>query len=174
MKKVIPLTIIITLSVAVVSIVVFLALHINLVVVDGHSMKNTLQDGDSMIVENIFYKPNRDDIVVINMDHVGFEKPIIKRIIAIEGDVIDFNFDKGEVYLNNELLDEPYIAEEMTSNREFSKFPQTVPKNHVFVMGDNRNHSMDSRRSRVGMVEQKNIIGKMFMKFSSVSSPKSS
>jgi signal peptidase I, bacterial type len=159
-----------TIIVSLVVVVVIFSFAFRMVGVDGVSMKNTLQDGDRVIVENIFYKPHRGDIVVVNKDDAGFEKPIIKRIIAIEGDVIDFNFDKGEVYLNGKLLDEPYIAEEMSSNRGFSEFPQTVQPHHVFVMGDNRNHSEDSRRSRVGMVEEKRIIGRAVLKIFPLSS----
>jgi signal peptidase I, bacterial type len=153
-----------TVIISLVVVIVIFSFAFRMVGVDGKSMNNTLQHGDRVIVENLFYTPHRGDIVVMNKDDAGFEKPIIKRIIAIEGDVIDFSFDKGEVYLNGELLDEPYIAEAMESDRGFSKFPQTVPENHIFVMGDNRNHSEDSRRARVGMVEEKRIIGRAVLK----------
>ena len=132
------------------------------VIVDGPSMENTLKNEDRLIVQQLFYKPKRGDIVVVTKNTKA-DGPIIKRVIAIEGDKIDIDFSKGEVYLNDELIDEPYIKE-LTHLQRDIRFPQYVPPNTVFVMGDNRNNSHDSRALDVGMVELEYVMGKAFFR----------
>lgn len=130
------------------------------IVVSGHSMQPTLQNGDLMLTSGLFYEPSRGDVVVLNKETFFYGQPIVKRVIAVAGDNIDINFQTGEVWLNGTLLDEPYIAEPTYTN-EGMPFPQTVPKGCVFVMGDNRNHSDDSRHPNLGMVDTRYIIGRV-------------
>ncbi len=129
-----------------------------IITVDGESMLQTLQDQDRLIVSHLFYQPQRGDIVVVNKPD-GLGKPIIKRIIALEGDEVDIDFVNGYVSVNGERLDEPYVNTPTTTSYDV-RFPVTVPEDCVFVMGDNRNDSTDSRDSRVGFVNEGYILGK--------------
>ena len=128
-----------------------------LVKVEGPSMNPTLQNGDRLFVNRLAYKPQQGDVIVFKP---AYDKavPYIKRVIAVEGQVVDIDFEKGEVYIDGVLLEEPYLLEPIFNPGDVT-FPATVPKGHVFVMGDNRNNSEDSRRSRVGMVNNKVIMG---------------
>ena len=123
----------------------------------GHSMEPTLMEGDKLIVTNLFYEPEYGDIVILRKDSFG-EQPIVKRVIATEGQVIDIDFEEGIVYVDGEALDEPYIAEKTTRELDFDG-KVTVPDGCVFVMGDNRNKSTDSRDDSIGMVDTRYIIG---------------
>ncbi len=142
------------------------------ITVDGGSMNNTLQNADKVIATNLFYTPQRGDIVVVQADKLmnrmtmRYGEPIIKRVIALEGDTVRFDFNKGEVYLNGELLEEDYIAAAtITPESCKSGVDYVVPAGHVFVMGDNRNASTDSRDSRVGFVDKDLIMGKAIFRF---------
>ncbi len=88
---------------------------------------------------------------------------IIKRVVGLAGDTIEIDFDTGEVRRNGELLDEPYINEP-TWTWEGVDFPVQVPEGHLFVLGDNRNHSKDSRSPDIGMVDVREIIGRAFFR----------
>ena len=147
------------------------------ITVDGESMNNTLQDQDRVIATNFFYTPARGDIVVIQADRVQnyvtykYGEPIIKRVIALAGDTIKFDFDKGEVYLKKagesdfELLDEEYIAAPTVAKLDrHSGEEHVVPEHCVFVMGDNRNRSLDSRSLLVGDVDTDLIMGRAFVR----------
>ncbi len=131
--------------------------------VDGHSMDPTLHDGDRLIITNIIPKYDRGDIVVVGR---GMDEPLIKRVIAVEGDTIDINFDTGEVTVNGTVLQEDYIKEPTYLHFDNGpQFPLVVPTGCVFVMGDNRNESLDSRNPSVGPVNTQTIIGKMVKDF---------
>ncbi len=144
-------------SVLIFFVVVFI-FFVRLIGVDGSSMYPTLEDHNVMLTSNWGYRPERGDIVVLNKESFWNGMPIVKRIIAVGGDEIDIDFDTGDVRVNGELLDEPYIAER-TQKREDVEFPQVVPPGCVFVMGDNRNGSTDSRNSLLGMVDERYILG---------------
>ncbi len=144
-------------SVLIFFVIVFI-FFMRLIGVDGSSMFPTLEDHNVMLTSNWGYKPERGDIVVLNKESFWNGLPIVKRIIALGGDEININFDTGEVWVNGELLDEPYIAEP-TRKKEDVDFPQIVPEGCVLVMGDNRNGSTDSRNSLLGMVDERYILG---------------
>ena len=129
--------------------------------VEGHSMLQTLQSNDRVIVSGLFYKPKNNDIIIFRPPTNAFgNTPLVKRIIAVGGQTIDIDFDSGDVTVDGVILDEPYINAPTLNRLNFSG-PVTVPDGYVFVMGDNRNNSSDSRDSRVGMVDTRYIIGKV-------------
>lgn len=123
----------------------------------GSSMESTLQNGDWLITtRQSEYK--QGDIVIITQPNVHNE-PLIKRVIATEGQTIDINFTSGQVMVNGKEIDEPYIKE-LTHTSYDVQFPLVVEDGKVFVMGDNRNHSSDSRDSGVGQIDTRYILGK--------------
>ena len=126
--------------------------------VDGKSMQPTLQNGDWLAISGINFEPRRGDIVVVTQPN-DVHEPLIKRIIALGGETIDINFVTHEIKINGETIDEPYIAQ--PTQRSFDvEFPLAIPEGFVFVMGDNRNNSKDSRASGVGLIDQRYILGK--------------
>jgi signal peptidase I len=128
----------------------------------GNSMLNTLHDGDRIIVYTMNYKPKDNDIVVMYSDKL--KKTLIKRVIAVEGQKVYIDYTAHRVYVDGELRDEPYIKEETAFMGETPvSMPTTVPPDCVFVMGDNRNNSIDSRSSEVGMIKNNLIIGKAIL-----------
>ena len=130
-------------------------------------MVPTLQDKDIMIVSNLGYTPARGDVVVLNKKSFTYG-PIVKRIIATEGQTVDIDFENGIVYVDGQPLDEPYIFEPThNSNAQYGlslEYPVTVPENCVFFMGDNRNHSSDSRISYVGCADRSCILGRVLLR----------
>lgn len=125
--------------------------------VDGISMEPTLHNNDRIITTNIHGAFDYNDVVVIRRKN---DTSLVKRIIALPGDKIDIDFSSGSVYINDKLLDEPFINEPTNNPINFSG-PVVVPEDHYFVMGDNRNHSDDSRDTKIGMIDKKNILGKV-------------
>lgn len=129
--------------------------------VDGPSMKPTLQNGDKLLVSAWGYEPKKGDVVVLSgID--GLNKPIVKRIIAVGGDVVDINFTTGVVTVN--ALEEDY-SDELTTQQFDIAFPLTVPEGCVFVLGDNRPDSLDSRSTKVGCIDERSIVGKVQARF---------
>ena len=145
---------------AVLVVVLIFSFGIRLIGVDGHSMVPTLQHGDRLLVLNalLYDDYQAGDIVVLRKD-TFMEEPIVKRVIATEGQLVEIDFKNGSVSVDGKLLDEPYINE-LTFLEEGTEFPLTVPEGSIFVMGDNRNHSSDSRDSRLGTVDTRYVIGK--------------
>ena len=129
--------------------------------VDGHSMLNTLQHGDRLLVVNsmLYHDYKYGDIVILRKTGVFDDDPIVKRVIAVEGQTVDIDFAEGIVYVDGEALEEDYIREP-TYTAEGTEFPLTVPEGSIFVMGDNRNGSSDSRDYRLGTVDTRYVIGK--------------
>lgn len=143
---------------AVVAVVLLFTLLFRTIGVEGSSMEPTLSGGDRLVVSHLFRQPRPGDIVVIIQPES--ETPaIIKRIIAVEGQTVDIRFDTGAVFVDGQLLEESYINEPTYMKRDVD-FPVTVPEGCVFVMGDNRNRSLDSRDSSIGMVDKRYILGK--------------
>lgn len=145
---------------ALVFCVLLFSFFVRLVDVIGPSMYPTLQEGDKVVVSNLFYTPKQGDIIIFRKDAFKAE-PLVKRVIAVGGQTVDIDFDRGIVYVDGKALDEPYIAELTTERLDFDG-PVTVPEGSVFVMGDNRNHSTDSRYSIIGCVDDRYIMGKVY------------
>ncbi|MBQ9984734.1 MAG: signal peptidase I [Oscillospiraceae bacterium] len=145
------------------TIVIIFIFVFRIVGVDGESMMPTLKHKDWLIISDLFYEPEYGDIVVLSKDAFLDGKMIVKRIIATEGQKIDIDFEKGIVYVDDVALDEPYIAEKTRRQMDMI-FPATVPEDSVFVMGDNRNHSSDSRDASLGMVHESNILGRLIIR----------
>lgn len=145
------------------AVVLVFIFFLRIVGVDGESMMPTLQHKDWLITSNFLYEPENEDIIVLAKDSFLDGKMIVKRIIATEGQEIDIDFERGIVYVDGEALDEPYIADKTHREMNFS-FPARVPEDSVFVMGDNRNHSADSRDASLGMVHKSNILGRVILR----------
>ena len=129
--------------------------------VDGHSMIPTLQHGDLLMVVNSVWTEEyrQGDIVIASRPDFNDGKPVVKRVIATAGQTVDIDFTAGRVFVDGQLLQEPYIAEP-TYLSEGMEFPLTVPEGCVFLMGDNRNGSDDSRNPLLGPVDARSIVGK--------------
>lgn len=140
-----------------------------LVGVSGSSMYPTLVDHDYLLLESNFLCSDAEagDIVVLRVDCFEDEGPIVKRVIATGGQTVDIDFETGEVFVDGVLQQEQYIFEPTYRSYEEMglalEYPVTVPEGSVFVMGDNRNHSADSRYSPCGCVETSRILGKVLM-----------
>jgi signal peptidase I len=147
-------------SALIVCVVIFI-FFIRVIDVKGTSMYPTLNNEDKMLVSDLFYTPKAGDIVVFKKDEYSSEKALVKRVIATEGQEINIDFDNGIVYVDGVALEEDYINELTTTKLDFIG-PQTVPDGCVFVMGDNRNMSTDSRKTEIGMVDNRLIIGKVY------------
>lgn len=143
-------------------IILLFTFVVRLIGVDGSSMFPTLHDRDKVFMSNLFYEAEKGDIVVLTKESF-IDGPIVKRIIATEGDTIDVDFSQGIVKVNGTVLDEPYINEKTLLAGDMT-FPQTVPEGCVFVMGDNRNHSSDSRVASLGMVDKRYILGHVLVR----------
>ncbi|MBQ9742682.1 MAG: signal peptidase I [Ruminococcus sp.] len=147
--------------VAIVIVILLLTFVFRLVNIDGTSMCDTLFHQDKVIITNFFYEPEVGDIVVIPEGVASkIDKPIIKRIIALEGQEVNINFETGEVSVDGEVLKEEYVSTQTTQNvgEVPIEYPLTVPEGQAFILGDNRKVSLDSRS--FGCVNVDDIIGK--------------
>ena len=143
-------------------IMVLFLLVFRIVVVDGTSMNKTLLHGDYVLVlSNLLYpQPENGDIVVLSKNSYSNGEPLVKRVIATEGQTVDINFETGEVFVDGKVLDEPYINTS-TNTTGGIVFPLVVEDGCVFVMGDNRNKSKDSRYPEIGIIDRREILGKV-------------
>lgn len=132
--------------------------------VKGESMYPTLEENDYLIINRLAYKigePKEGDIIVFKTDLLqsnGKTKDLVKRVIAVEGDHIKIK--DSNVYVNDKLLDEPYIHDNYTEG----DIDMVIPEDMVFAMGDNRENSLDSRYEEVGLVQEKDIMGKVMIR----------
>ncbi len=159
---------------ALVAVVIIFTFLFRIVTVDGRSMQPTLQNADRLVISNLFYTPKTGDVVVVQRDGTD-TAPLIKRVIATGGQKIDIDFDTWTVTVidadgTEHVLEEDYIqyieGESMRVGTAFSAsdYPLTVPEGYVFVMGDNRNDSTDSRYASVGMLREEYIVGRVLVR----------
>ncbi len=132
--------------------------------VQGYSMEPTLSENDLLIINRLLYKrdlPERGDIVVFEstqLDEEGNQKLFIKRVVGLPGEKIEIS--DGKVYINDSILSEEYLAEEFTHG----DIQETIPTNKLFVIGDNRNNSLDSRNEEIGIIDFDAVVGKAFIR----------
>ena len=131
------------------------------IVVSGDSMYSTLFDGDYLLLlSNLFYhEPQQGDIVVISKESFDNGNPIVKRVIATEGQTVDIDFENGIVYVDDVAMEEDYTHGAKTNEAE-AAFPQTVEEDCIFVLGDNRDVSLDSRYPQIGQIDKREVLGK--------------
>lgn len=142
---------------AIVAVFLVFAFVFRIAAVEGASMNPTLKDGNWLAVKSIATDIKRGDIVIITQPN-ALNEPLVKRVVAVGGDTVDINFSEGTVSINGEVIYEPFIAE--PTQRQFDiAFPITVPEGCYFVMGDNRNNSIDSRSNIVGFIKYGYILG---------------
>ena len=153
---------------ALAAVVLLFVFAVRLIGVSGDSMLPTLQNRNYLIVSKLFYDPKPGDIVVMTKEGFlvnddGREDSFVKRIIATGGQTVDIDYDAGEVWVDGELQDDSFTLTP-TTRRGDMKFPATVPEGYVFVLGDNRNGSTDSRYTMVGMVDERYIVGRVLLR----------
>lgn len=145
---------------AVVGVVLLFTFAFRLIGVSGPSMQDTLYTGDRLLVLNAaFCDFQPGDVVVINNYNADLSDTLIKRIIAVGGQTIDIDLASSTVYVDGQPLDEPYVKG-FTDTIEGTRFPLTLAEDEVFVMGDHRDHSTDSRSARLGPVKEGYLQGK--------------
>ena len=153
------------------AVVIIFIFFLRIVEVSGPSMNPTLTDKDRLILTHLNYTPERGDIIVANSP--GLSKCIIKRCIGVAGDTVVVDYNNNTVTVNGEKIQEDYINEKMKDTGSFDRsfltaknvYTYKVPEGTVFAMGDNRNHSADSRSVYVGFIKLEDILGKAIFRF---------
>lgn len=157
-------------------VVIMLSFVLRIATVKGHSMERTLSDSQVVVMSNMFYTPVQGDIIVIQQNGGYFETPIVKRVIATGGQTLSIDFEKWEVKVDGNVIDESsYVYFRNTSmdvEEYYSVYDayldtngvMTVPEGYLFVMGDNRNESSDSRSIYVGFVRESEVLGKVIFR----------
>ena len=147
-------------SVLAVFLLIYMLLF-RMVVVVGPSMYDTLIQGDRVVLLSslVYRNPKPGDIIVASLADFKGGECIVKRVIATEGQIVDIDFERGVVFVDGEEIDEPYIHS-YTYNQQGVSFPLIVQKGHVFVLGDNRESSLDSRSYEIGQIDRREILGK--------------
>lgn len=139
-------------------LIVVITFVFTMVIVDGRSMQHTLESGDKLIVTKLGYEPKDGDVIVVGKSEEGYSKPIVKRVIATAGQTLEIDFENQTVTVDGKVLDEPYVSSETIEGT--AQIPKVIPEGYVFVMGDNRYVSMDSRYNEIGLVHVSDIVGK--------------
>ena len=154
-----------TLVTVAVAVILCLSLAGRVIAVDGNSMYPTLHDMDLMLVQRIGYTPKQGDVVIFTKPFRDFEGAIVKRVIAVGGQSVRIDYTAGTVSVDGKILDEPYLSEAMAvpwyDSRPVVEF--TVPEGELFVMGDNRNASNDSRDPELGTVDERYVLGRALL-----------
>ena len=157
-------------------VVIMLSFVLRIATVKGHLMERTLSDSQVVVMSNMFYTPAQGDIIVIQQNGGYFETPIVKRVIATGGQTLSIDFEKWEVKVDGNVVDESsYVYFRNTSmdvEEYYSVYDayldtngvMTVPEGYLFVMGDNRNESSDSRSIYVGFVRESEVLGKVIFR----------
>lgn len=143
---------------SVITVALIFAFLFKISVVNGDSMVRTLLDGDRLIITARDYNIEQGDIVIISQPNT-YEKVLIKRVIAKGGQTVDIDVDEGAVYVDGEKLDEPYLSVKTKRLGDGFTYPVTVPEGKLFVMGDNRNVSADSRYAGIGFIDERYVVG---------------
>lgn len=156
------------LVIAIIAVVVIFTLIFRIATIDGDSMNNTLGHGQRIIISSLGYTPKQGDIVVISRNvensseaQTELNTPIIKRVIAVGGQTVDIDFKTGTVFVDGIALDEPYTSSPTTGHYDV-EFPKYVPEGYIFVLGDNRAVSLDSRSSQIGedgLIDERYVLG---------------
>ena len=156
-------------------VIVVFSFFARLCVVDGPSMENTLYHSEKLIVSNVAYTPKAGDIVVFHETGIYYNEPIVKRVIAVAGETVHIEYFQDGMTVTvtdvngvSRVLDEPY-AKIVDANLYYEPMTVEVEEGTVFVLGDNRNHSSDSRSDRIGLVDTRRIIGKVIFRISPIS-----
>lgn len=162
-----------TVVIAVFTVILLFTFVFKTVIVKGSSMEDTLFERDRLIISHLFYEPKEKDIVVV--DSKAMEDIIIKRVVATSNQTVEIDYEAGTVKVDGKLIDEPYIKDKMIDSHRFSSkyynsedkiYEYKVPFGCVFVMGDNRNHSTDSRE--IGVIPEDEILGRVILRMSSL------
>lgn len=152
-------------------VMMIFAFVVRLNIVDGDSMNMTLQNKEYLAVSDLFYTPKRGDIVIVHkLDAGPYAKPIVKRVIATGGQTVDIDFATWTLTVDGEVVEEPYryLSDRPLLTAEYS-FPITVPEGEVFVMGDNRNGSADSRQIEIRTIDERCIVGRALCRLTPLS-----
>ena len=145
---------------ALVCVLIIMSFAFRVIDVDGTSMEPTLINTDKVIITDLFYTPHDGDVIVISHGE-EYEKPLVKRVIATAGQELKIDFDKNEVYVDGKLLDEPYIqGTTIRGDKSEEEINGVIPEGKIFVMGDNRVVSLDSRYYKVDLIDVSSVIGK--------------
>ena len=148
-------------AVAILTVLTLLFVFVGrIIVVDNISMLPTLERGDLLLLQSVGYTPRQGDIVALTKEFEYADGPIVKRVIATGGQHVVIDYDAGTVTVDGVALDEPYINEPMERPMEESISDVVVPEGSIFVMGDNRNHSSDSRDVTLGTVDERYVLGR--------------
>ncbi|MBQ6153114.1 MAG: signal peptidase I [Ruminococcus sp.] len=145
---------------ALVWVLILMTFLFRVIDVDGTSMEPTLVNTDKVVITDLFYTPHDNDIIVISHAE-EYNKPLVKRVIATEGQTLKIDFDKNEIYVDGKLLEEDYtMGDTIMGNIPEEDLPEVIPEGKVFVLGDHRDVSLDSRYEEIGLIDVESIIGK--------------
>lgn len=152
-----------TLETAVIILILLFSLVLRPAAVIGNSMLPSFSGGDRVACIHSFSGYERGDVIIIS-HATRMDESIIKRVIAVGGDTVDIDFYKGTVSVNGQVLDEPYVNTPTNLSYDMT-FPVTVPEGKLFVLGDNRNGSLDSRSTDIGFINENKVLGKVVFRF---------